>query len=590
MSLKRFRFTTPFESRLRLVLLGLLLAALLLQVATALVLKTTRESTERALLTPLYEALDRMQVRGGELPRHTVESQRSGGEVAMRFRLADTVDATVRSAWLRIPQVARARLLSGHTAHVRTSSDGETNWQVFRLYPDSISPVVISARRSFPAIGRLDQLSAWHTSGQMVALGLLLLAVILVARELSKPLERLRHVAQAARENLPGTEPLPEGEWDEIVETFQATIERLKASEAHLKVRFESSEVERLRLEDFSARMIDALPQALVAFDSAGQVVRFNPASCTLPGLRPPRTGEVATTWLAEAEPWTLALGSSADTSGELDIRVGEETYHFGHERIALHDGGTLLLLHDRTPLRRLEILLAQRARLAALGETAAGLAHELRNSMGAIVGYARLSEKAGGAAREIHESIYAEASAMEEMLNRFLEVARPTEPRRLSVCGEDLITEALEPFRSRFEAAGIRLEWNAKTDTQLLIDPFWLRQAVVNLLENALAFVPRGGRVMVESRCVEGHWRLSVQDDGPGIRPELREKVLSPFVSTRQGGTGLGLALVQKVVTSHDGRVDVLESPWGGARFDLSFPCGQPAGRPSAQTAKLRT
>jgi len=572
-----FRFVAPFESRLRLILLGLLLAALLLQGITALVLKTTRDATERALLSPLYESLDRMQVRAEPLAWQTVETERSGGEVTVRFRLEDTVNATVRTAWLRIPEVARRRLLAGHSAHVKSTSDRSVYWQVYRICPDSLSHIVVSASRGFDAIGQLDELQAWHTAGQIVALGFLLLAVILVARELSRPFERLRNVARTARENLPEGEAASQGEWDEIVETFQATIRRLRESEAHLLERFESSELERLSLQDFSARMIDALPQALVAFDATGRVVRFNPAACTLPGLRAPKRGDDAAAWLAEA-PWKQVLGPSDLSTGEIELHENEQRFHFGHERIPLHDGGTLLLLHDRTPVRRLEALLAQRARLAALGETAAGLAHELRNAMGAIVGYAKLSEKSGEGGLEIASRILKEAGAMEEMLNRFLEVARPTEPRRSLLPVEDLVTEALSAFSERFQEAGVRLQWEPRTSTAVSIDPFWLRQAIVNLLENALSFVPRGGRVSVESRRLEGVWRLTVQDDGPGIPPEHRERVLLPFVSMRPGGTGLGLALVGKIVTAHDGRVEVLESAWGGARFDLLFPCGHQA------------
>lgn len=568
------RLIAPFESRLRLILLGLLLATLLLQGITALVLKTTHDATERALLSPLYESLDRMQVRAEPIPWQTVATARTGGEVTTRFRLEDTVEATVRSAWLRIPEVARRRLLAGKSAQVKSTSDRSVHWQVARICPDSASHVVIMASRGFDSIGRLDELQSWHTAGQIVALGFLLLAVILVARELSRPFERLRHVARTARENLPEGESPDEGEWDEIVDTFKATIERLRESEAHLKQRFESSEVERLHLQDFSARMIDALPQPLVAFDATGRVVRFNPAACALPGLPAPRTGDDARAWLSEV-PWTHVLAPTDPSGGEIVLHVDDERFHFGHERIPLHDGGTLLLLHDRTPVRRLEALLASRARLAALGETAAGLAHELRNAMGAIVGYARLSEKSGEGALEIHTRILKEARAMEEMLNRFLEVARPTEPQRAILCVEDVVTEALQPFAQRYQEAGVRLEWNPQTSTTVSIDAFWLRQAIVNLLENALSFVPRGGRVQVDSRRLEGVWRLSIQDDGPGILPELREKVLLPFVSMRPGGTGLGLALVSKIVTAHDGRVEVLESAWGGARFDLLFPCG---------------
>jgi len=575
-----FRIAAPFDSRLRPILLGVLLAALLLQGATALVLKTTREATESALLAPLNETLDRMQVGGeaaADIPWQVLDTRRHGGEVRMRFRLADTVDAMVRSAWLRIPEPARLELLAGSSAAVRSTYEGATHWQVYRVCRDGPTPVVISAGRLYSEIGRLDTLQAWHRAGQMVALGLLLLAVLLVARELARPLERLRHVAREARENLNWQTPPAREAWDDIIETFTATIDRLKASEAHLKQRFESSEVERLRLEDFSARIIDALPQALVAFDSAGLIVRWNPAACALPGLRAPRAGEDAQAWLSGHAAWAGWLAAFPDPSDELDVRVGEQVHHFACERIPLHDGGWLLLFHDRTPLRRLEALLAQRARLAALGETAAGLAHELRNAMGAIVGYARLVDRAGAAgAAEIAARIQAEASAMEEMLKRFLEVARPTEPRRAWLCGEDVVADTLSHYAARFEAAGIRLSWQPGRATALWCDPFWLRQALANLLENALFHVPRGGEVVVESRQVDSSWRLSVQDDGPGIEPEWRQKVLAPFVSMRPGGTGLGLALVQKIVTAHDGRVEVLESLQGGARFDLLFPLVQ--------------
>jgi signal transduction histidine kinase len=145
----------------------------------------------------------------------------------------------------------------------------------------------------------------------------------------------------------------------------------------------------------------------------------------------------------------------------------------------------------------------------------------------------------------------------------------------------EDVVADTLAHYAGRFEASGIQLEWGPGPRTSVLLDPFWLRQALVNLLENALFHVPRGGEVRVESRRVGTFWRLSVLDNGPGIKPELRERVLAPFVSMRPGGTGLGLALVQKIVTAHDGRVEVLESPSGGARFDLLFPCGDRAEAP---------
>ena len=104
-------------------------------------------------------------------------------------------------------------------------------------------------------------------------------------------------------------------------------------------------------------------------------------------------------------------------------------------------------------------------------------------------------------------------------------------------------------------------------------MDIFWVRQALGNLLENVIHLVPEGGHVSVATLHVADAWKVTISDSGPGIAPEWREKVLSPFVSLRPGGTGLGLALVQKVMTAHDGQVEVSESGEGGASFALVFP-----------------
>ena len=140
-------------------------------------------------------------------------------------------------------------------------------------------------------------------------------------------------------------------------------------------------------------------------------------------------------------------------------------------------------------------------------------------------------------------------------------------------MCVEELVTETLSHFSERFEAAGIRLEWENRTSTTLSIDPFWLRQALVNLLENALSSCRAEAGCHVDSRRLSGVLATLGSDDGPGIRPEAARTSAPALRIHRPGGTGLGLALVQKIVTAHDGRVEVLESAWGGARFDLLFP-----------------
>ena len=211
---------------------------------------------------------------------------------------------------------------------------------------------------------------------------------------------------------------------------------------------------------------------------------------------------------------------------------------------------------------------------MAALGETAAGFAHELRNALGAIIGYARLVGRASATeTSDVANRIKIEASEMEEMLNRFLEVARPANLQPSQEIGEDIVDDVLTRFSDRLKAAGISVTRSYAPRGEVMIDLFWVRQALGNLLENALHLVPEGGHVSVSTLHAADSWKITVADSGPGIAPEWREKILSPFVSLRSGGTGLGLALVQKVMTAHDGQVEVSESKEGGASFTLVFP-----------------
>jgi signal transduction histidine kinase len=474
------------------------------------------------------------------------------------------------------------RLLSGGSARVKRIDEEGVQWHLFRIIRQDTQAQLISAGRKFPEYARMENLEQWHNTGQILALTLLLAAALLATREVVRPFQKLQRVARQAQQNLNVADRPHREEWDEIIETFQATIRRLEENEARLAVQYEHSERARLHLEDFSTRIIDAIPSALIATDSDSKIVRYNPAAEELPGLSKPEHGSTLSHWFGNHAPWRDILSRPDVTEGEVEGTSDEERFHFGYQRLPLQDGGSLWLMHNRTKLRRLEALLKHRAGLAALGETAAGLAHELRNAMAAIVGYARLSDRTRGQeASDIAARIESEAAATEEMLNRFLEVARPTEPRRVETCVENIVSETLDHYEQRFAECRITLERNLDARTVVPIDPFWLRQSLVNLLENALSHVPAGGYVRVESGRTDHFWRLSVADDGPGIPPELRERVMAPFVSMRSGGTGLGLALVQKVATAHDGRVEVGETADGGARFDLYF---------SLQTADIAT
>jgi nitrogen fixation/metabolism regulation signal transduction histidine kinase len=566
----------PFATRVRTVLLFVLLASLLIQAGTAVLLDLSADALEGDLLAPLYSALD-LWTADSQVSSSGFERRSEGLEVRQQFLLRDTVLAGAAEVWRAIPPAAKGRLLAGETVHVRRERDGLFSVALWRVHGRGEQARAFSLSRALPAYGRFLALARWNALFRSLGLLLLLGAVFLVTRELTRPFRKLQTVAFDAREELRMKSLPPQEEWEAVIGTFEATIEQLRESQRRLHERYVDSESERQRLDRLNTQLIDALPSALVAADPQGRIVQFNRSAERLPALPAPEQGmhlaEFFAPWPELASRFREASPPEVDPAGECMVTVNGEKHAFEFSVYPVPGGGHLVFLQDCTQVRRLEALVSQRARMAALGETAAGLAHELRNAMGAIVGYARLLLRPGRTmVDEVAPRIEEEASEMETMLTRFLEVARPAELQRVTVDGTELLREAAERFRTRFDAAGVTLELEAGPPLRLELDPMWFKQAIVNLLENALQHVPAGGRVLISCEAGRDRWQVKVADDGPGIAPEWRSRVLAPFVSLRPGGTGLGLALVQKVMTAHDGQVEISVSEWGGAQVILTF------------------
>lgn len=580
-----------YESKIRAVLLGILLASLVTQAGTAILLEHTHRTFEAELLSPLYERLDEIALkRTWERPATGAIVDRGHGlDTHREFALADTVTGSPAKLWHELPPASRTEILEGNTARVRREDNRVTELRLCRLIGTGRDARVVCVGRELVAWGHVSELTRWNSVSRTAGLLLLVAAIFLVTREMVRPFQRLRRVAADAQASLNLEERPHHEEWDEVIATFNETIRQLKESKAELHRRFVFAEAERSRLDRFNQQIIAAIPAGLVATDADGRIVQYNPAIARIPGLSEPTPGQHAEAFFVDCPMLGRlfqehAPAGPASASGEIRIQQDGETHYVEYHVIPVHGGGTLVLLDDQTQLRRLEALLAQRARLAALGETAAGLAHELRNAMGAMVGYARLMARSEAAQiPDIAGRIESEAGEMEAMLQRFVEVARPATIERIELAPADALRELLDRFRARFRAAGLELEVRWSDRVCVSVDPMWLKRAVANLLENALQHVPSGGRVRIEDQCVDGDWRVVIADDGPGIPPEWREKIFAPFLSLRPGGTGLGLALVQKVMTAHEGSVEVTDSPQGGAEFILTFP------RAAVSTARAR-
>ncbi|HET9596121.1 MAG TPA: GAF domain-containing protein [Anaeromyxobacteraceae bacterium] len=226
--------------------------------------------------------------------------------------------------------------------------------------------------------------------------------------------------------------------------------------------------------------------------------------------------------------------------------------------------------------LRRAQDQLVHRERLAALGELASVVAHEVRNPLGVIfnsLGSLRRMLRPEGDAKMLLDIVGEEADRLNRIIGDLLDFARPTLPTLRPEALDRVLDEALSAALAQARGP-IDVRREVAPDLPLApVDARLLRQALVNVVMNAVQAMPDGGPLAVRARAEGGFAVLEVEDAGPGIPEEVRHRIFEPFFTTKATGTGLGLAVVKRIVDGHRGRIEVSAAPGGGTRFALHLP-----------------
>jgi len=220
--------------------------------------------------------------------------------------------------------------------------------------------------------------------------------------------------------------------------------------------------------------------------------------------------------------------------------------------------------------------LLERRNRLAALGEMAAGLAHEIRNPLGGIQLYASMLAKDVADRKDtlqVVRKISAGVRRLEELVSQVLHFTREIVVNPQPTDLAEVIAQAVELASKAMSDRHVRCEVAGPQTLGVTIDPLLMGHAVLNLLLNAAEAIEADGTVFVEFRAPQRQgkqFELVVRDTGPGIAPEALDRIFNPFFTTKDTGTGLGLAIVHRIVEAHDGTISAGNQEEGGARFEV--------------------
>ena len=240
--------------------------------------------------------------------------------------------------------------------------------------------------------------------------------------------------------------------------------------------------------------------------------------------------------------------------------------------------GGYIFMFQDLTDIKRMERLFWMRERMAVLGEMASSLAHEIRNPLGAISGSLQLLHRGDVPASSEHGDrlmaiVTAESERLSVIIENFLDYARP---EKLEASESDLVRLACETVEllqnSPEVTAAHKISVVGDSAVLALVDPGRIKQVFWNMARNSVQAMPRGGTLRIELVRTEGGARVIFADNGPGMSAEQVEKVFRPFVSESASGTGLGLAVVYRIVQMHGAQVQLESEPGRGTRFVLRF------------------
>lgn len=338
---------------------------------------------------------------------------------------------------------------------------------------------------------------------------------------------------------------------------------------------------------DYTRYVLETISTGIVSLDEQGTINVFNPAAEKLLGLKAvdclgrsfvealrPTTmpqGQRMINLLTEHQKGeqALVISSSHGEPVELGLTVSNLVTSSGRE------AGKVLTIEDLSIKRKLEELLRRSDRLSYLGMFTTGIAHELRNPLASIKGYAQLllGKELSPAEEKYAQIIVRETDRLDNLLSQLLTFARPSSPQMSLKDMHEILEPMVEMLEEKAREQKVTIRQHLDVTSPVLVDEQKIQQVFWNILLNGLQAMPQGGELEVTLKETPGEVVTSIRDSGPGIPMDQQTQVFDPFFTTKERGSGLGLAISLRIVETLGGRIDFESESGRGTTFWIRLP-----------------